>query len=217
MLHDGLSQLLYDNVLILKLVGHCKFYFPVTNFENMLEVTSQSEFSDPTYPHHYLGLPLIKTNCILRVGRNDINLNIVHATGFAEGFNCYRQYFIKRDDFTTIPGEGQIVFDCGACIGDISTVIAGMVGQRGQVHIFDPVPLHTKFCNLQATINPVLSDAFHINTLAVGKETSHVNRGHIMDSNSIEPGGLAINCYDTTNLDDYAANKNINNIKNRLC
>jgi len=126
--------------------------------------------------------------------------------------NSYRQYLISRNSFTFSPKPGDVVLDCGACIGEISTIFAGYVGDKGEVHLFDPIPLHARFCTLQASLNPILTDVFHINTLAVGEKTFKVNLGTKIDNNKIEPGKIKIEQFDTISLDDYVSSNSITKV-----
>jgi FkbM family methyltransferase len=103
------------------------------------------------------------------------------------------------------------VFDCGACIGEISALFANFVGAHGEVHLFDPVPLHTRYCQLQATLNPVISHVFKINAQAVSNITQEA-KGYKNDSNMISPGGLVIDSYSMISLDDYFFKNKISRI-----
>lgn len=100
----------------------------------------------------------------------------------------------------------DIVLDCGACIGDMALLFAGHVAMQGEIHLFDPIPLHARFCRLQASLNPSIAHLLHINELAVSNRT-YVTSGDKSDSDKIAPGGLAINSFASTRLDDYASSK----------
>jgi len=63
---------------------------------------------------------------------------------------------------------GNIFLDVGANIGYLSAIAANLVGPRGQVHSFEPVPAHfEKLCRL-VNLNP----SYHItaNPFAAGEE-----------------------------------------------
>lgn len=66
--------------------------------------------------------------------------------------------------------EGDTFIDIGANIGYLSAIAAGLVGNRGQVHSFEPVPRY--FLKLQdvALRNPGYS--IYANQIALGQESS---------------------------------------------
>ena len=90
-------------------------------------------------------------------------------------------------------------------------IFAGLVDVQGEVHLFDPIPLHARFCRLQASLNPSLAHVLHINELAVSNST-YVTHGYKRDSHQIAPGGLAIDSFTSTSLDDYADNKQLSRV-----
>ena len=65
---------------------------------------------------------------------------------------------------------GDIFFDVGANIGYLSAIGADLVGRRGQVHSFEPVPAHfEKLCRL-VDLNPEYN--ITANPFAAGEESS---------------------------------------------
>ncbi|MBN1632679.1 MAG: FkbM family methyltransferase [Ignavibacteria bacterium] len=201
--NDDLSKLLFDETLVLRSVGHRRFYFPVTDFSNIIEILDENPFINSELPDNILGLPLKLFDLRLPEYPDAEPIEMVTCKEDLSLLNDFRQYFIKRNSIEISPSEGDVVLDCGACIGDISLLFAGLVGKKGEVHLFDPVPLHARFCRFQASLNPVLTEVFKINELAVTDRT-YVNVGNKSDSGTIEPGGLAVDSFSATSLDDYA-------------
>ena len=107
--------------------------------------------------------------------------------------------FRRKIDFRSGSGEKCI-------LGDFSILFAGLVGAKGQVHAFDPIPLHNQYCALQASLNPSLAPALFFNTLAVGNR-SFTATGTRADSDRIDPGQIRIDSFDCTTLDDYASKR----------
>jgi hypothetical protein len=68
-----------------------------------------------------------------------------------------------------------VVLDCGACIGDFGTLFAALVGAGGAVHLFDPVPLHGRYCRNQMAVNPHLAPLLHPVQAAVGAASMSVS------------------------------------------
>ena len=211
LLEDGLSKLLFDSMLILRCSSYSQFYFPRINFEDFVSLINEEPFLSKDLPLDYIGLPLRVFNLELNHQHQISPLKVISTKTQIHLLNSYRQYFIQRDSVDLTPVAGDVVLDCGACIGEISVLIAGLVGIQGEVHLFDPVPLHARYCQLQASLNPKISHVLHINVLAVG-DTSQEVVGSQDDATSITPGGLCIDSFSTTTLDDYVSNKKLSRV-----
>ena len=202
LLQDDLSKLLFDNMLVLRCSSYGQFYFPRIDFEDFAAILSEEPFISKELPLDYLGLPLRVFKLNLRHRHQAPPLTVISTQAQIRLLNSYRQYFVRRESFDLTPVEGDVVLDCGACIGEISVLIAGLVGAQGEVHLFDPVPLHARYCQLQASLNPIIAHVLKINMLAVG-DGSRESAGSRNDANAISPGGLHIDSYAMTSLDDY--------------
>ncbi len=200
MLADDLSKLLFDSVLVLRTTDPGQYFFPRIDFDEFVTVLREEPFQSAELPRDYLGLPLLQLEIEVQgLGRR---LTTVTTKIQIDLLNGYRQYLVRRDGTSVAPREGEIVLDCGACIGEVSLLFANLVGDRGEVHLFDPVPLHARYCQLQASLNPALAHTLHVNSLAIG-ETSRAVEGVRADSARIAPGGLAIDRFSVTSIDDY--------------
>lgn len=205
-LADDLSRLLFDSSLVLRMTSHRQFYFPRIDFENLAQVEKTVPFAMNGLPSDYLGLPI--RTCDLSLQMPDaapVPLRVICTEQLIDGLNSYRQYLITRNGINVSPRHGEVVLDCGACIGDFSVLFAAMTGTTGQVHAFDPIPLHNRYCRLQAKINPKLASAMHFNELAVGARTSKASQP-IADCQKIDPGHrVDEDMFDCITLDDYAS------------
>lgn len=204
--NDELSKIIFDATLVLRATGFQKFFFPQTYFDDLIEIVDEKPFTDSDLPGDFLGIPLKIFDIRWIDLPHAIPLKIICCREDLILLNRYRQYFVRRHSFDISPVPGDIVLDCGACIGDVSLLFAGLVGRQGEVHMFDPIPIHGRYCRLQASLNPSLAHVLHVNELAVGNRT-YVKHGDKSDSDKIEPGGLAINSYASTSLDEYASSK----------
>jgi FkbM family methyltransferase len=204
MLADDLSKILFDAALVLRMTSHRHFYFPRIDFDDFVTVNSQKPFAMDNLPQSYLGVPLSLYELNLSTCIGIDPLKIICTEPQIQGLNSYRQYLVRRNGRDLSPVRGDVVIDCGACIGDFSTMFAAMVGPTGQVHAFDPVPLHARYCNLHASLNPGLAPSLHFNTLAVGDRTYTIE-GSQTDSEKINPGALEIDSFSCTTLDDYCS------------
>lgn len=203
LLADDLSRLLFDAALTVRLTDHRQFYFPRIDFDDLIEITDEVPFDRPEFPHDYLGVPL-RTFAVriperlaagtLRIVTRRIQLLLV---------NSYRQYLVRRQGIDISPRPGEVVYDCGACIGEISILFSGLVAPAGEVHLFDPMSLHTRFCRLQTDLNPALDAVCHINTCAVGKLSRDATAPQV-ESSKIEPGAISGDSFSCVTLDDYA-------------
>ena len=213
-LEDEYSKLQFDMYILLKVIGHKKFFFPRTYFEDFLLVENQKEFTSDL-PKDFSGLSIK----IFKVKVNDSkaeisDINLVTTEQLLMQANKWRQYFIRRNNLDMTPSQGDIVFDCGSCIGDTSLLFAAYAGTQGEVHSFDPVPLHNCYSRVQAELNPMLTEVFHINELAIGNSERKMV-GSIKDISKITAGGCAIDDFNITTIDSYSSklNKKVDYIK----
>lgn len=172
---------------------------------------SEEPFLANGLPHEYLGLPLKIFKLQINKSFQSPPLTIVSTNAHVTLLNSYRQYLVKRDSVCFSPTIGEVVLDCGACIGEMSILFAGLVGAKGEVHLFDPIPLHTRYCKLQALLNPLLANVLRINVMAVSDITREVD-GIQDDSDQISPGGLKIDCFAYTTIDDYVSQNNLHHL-----
>lgn len=208
MLADDVSRLCFDASLVLRLTSHRRFYFPRIDFDDLVEIRRSAPFDMDGLPKDYLGLPLRVSDLTLRMpGAPAVDLRAIVSDGMLSLVNSYRQYLVTRNGMNISPTSGEVVLDCGACIGDMSLLFAGMVGREGQVHAFDPLPLHNRYCALQAKLNPEYAAVLHFNAFAVGARSSQAQR-RADGSQQITPG-LRVDetAFDCISLDDYAASR----------
>ena len=211
LLQDELSKLLFDSMLVLRCSSASQFYFPRIEFANFVSIVKEDAFLSKELPLDYLGLPLRVFDLELHHQHQVSPLTVLSTKAQVNLLNSYRQYFVRRNSVDLTPVAGDVVLDCGACIGEISVLIAGLVGAQGEVHLFDPVPLHARYCQLQASMNPRIAHVLRMNVLAVGDSSRNV-AGRKSDSNSISPGGLSVDSYSTTTLDDYVSEKRLSRV-----
>ncbi len=211
LLEDALSRMLFDSMLILACTSYRQFYFPRIDYDDLVSIVRADAFVSDTLPADYLGLPLQVFTVDLHHDDCASRLVLVSTREMVNSINSSRQYLIRRESVDFTPAADNVVFDCGACIGDVSVLMAGFVGGGGEVHLFDPVPLHTRYCALQASLNSALSHVFHFNTLAIAAGTGEIT-GSRRDAASISPAGIAVDGYATTSLDDYVSSRRLSRV-----
>ncbi len=207
LLADEVSRITYDEAIILRMASCHRFFFTRNAFDDVAQVRSVTRFGRLGLPTKYQGLPIEQFG--LTVDGADIN--VVAASGFADMLNIWQQYLVKRDGLNFRPLPGEIVFDCGACVGDVSTVFAAMVGQSGRVFAFDPIPLHQKICAVQREINPALADTLNFISKAVGAETRRGSNDQ-SEFSEISPGAVDIDSFDMTTLDGFVADQKLDRV-----
>ncbi len=211
LLADGLSSMLFDAHLILKCTDPSRYLFPRAEHKDLLEIKNVRGFSVDGYPSRY-GHDQLLTCDVELLGQNaPARLQLISPMLTINLINRYRQYFVQRGSVSFVPLEGDIVFDCGACIGEISTLFAGLVGPNGRVHTFDPTPLHTKFIKLHSELNPHLEQVFKINEVAVD-QVSRARLDVEVRRMTVNPGKIEADEFSTTSLDDYARVEDVTHV-----
>lgn len=198
---DAASRLQFDEHLVLKVADHQHQFFPREEFEDLLEVLDERDFDEAGLPRHYLGLPL---HCFRVRSVGGETFEVVTTRLQMDLLNRFHQYVPVRDGVDLGPAPGETVIDCGACIGEVSIYFAARVGAGGAVHLFDPVPLHTGFCAMQARLNDEVGPALVINTLAVS-DVSHAGAARPDEGASavINPAAIPADAFPTTTIDAY--------------
>lgn len=205
LLVDAYSRRLFDDALVLKIVGYRRAFFSPEAFDTYLEVINEAQpFINPDFPNSYMGLPLY----IFDVHKNE-RAKIIATTGLIDSINLYRQYFVERDGINFSPQNGEIVLDCGGCVGEIATIFSMLVGKTGQVHLFDPMPTHIAFCNQQKILNPHLANRMHIIPMAIGATTNNQKPLSASSQSEIQPSAITNSSFPFISIDDYVQEHNI--------
>lgn len=82
-----------------------------------------------------------------------------------------RQYFLTRDAMTISPKKGDVVIDAGACFGDTALLFASAVGERGQIHSFEPLARQREVYQANVARNPHLAGSLHLHPWAVADKS----------------------------------------------
>jgi FkbM family methyltransferase len=202
---------MFDNYLILACVSEYNYYGKKIVYDNLLEVMSEEGYLG-VLPNSYCGLDLNKYKIKLTEKENSSEISLLTTELQISLTNKFRQYFPSWDGFDFYPKESDVIFDCGACIGDISAILASMIGENGRVYMFDPIPLHIQYCKEQMKMNESIAGRLIPVCSAVGENTVVSNSKVYSDNFKIEPGGLSIENCDFVRLDDYFYNNNIDRI-----
>lgn len=172
--------------------------------DSLIDIVEEQPFQHLVLPTHYMNAPLVKYKLALGGAEG----TLVATNSFVDGVNRYRQYFVTRGEVDYSPRSDDVVLDCGACIGDIGLVFALLVGKAGHVHLFDPMPAHVSFCQLQAEYNPNLASRMTIVAKAVGAISNDL-KAVTSTINEIRPDAIPDNTFPFISIDDYVRDTGI--------
>jgi FkbM family methyltransferase len=84
---------------------------------------------------------------------NDLDLEVITSRYGLYWMLQSDQYYLHRKGIFVGPQKGDVIFDCGSHVGDISLRFAVDVGPNGKVFGFDPDPHHVAICRENAARN----------------------------------------------------------------
>jgi FkbM family methyltransferase len=115
-----------------------------------------------------------------------------------------RQYFFERDGISILPERGDTVIDAGACFGDTALAFAQAVGEKGQVHSFEPMPRQKAVLDRNLAHNPQLAGRIEVHPYAVlnesGKQLNFADAG--VAARASGSGGVPVQ---SIAIDDFVA------------
>lgn len=200
------SRELYLEVLAYRIGGHLSFKIPVdfseddknqdwTEFNKAVDsVASEFESKFPGMRHF------------------DFEFNGKHyiCDCFSMTEYLYRnQYFYKDGDLSISPSDGDIVLDCGACLGDTAIIFGNSVGHQGHVYSFDPVLDHLNILDHNIMQNPNLN----VTKVPCGI-SNKVIEAEPVSLDKINPGFNAFGQYHipTTTIDYFVESNNLTKV-----
>ena len=200
---NDISKRFYDESLLLKVVGHNKYFFPRTYLTDLVSILNHELFLKDGMPRSKLNNRNLNIYDLKIYHQyNESKIKLISTAFNLNMINFFNQYLMKQNDISFIPKPDDIIFDCGACIGDNSVIFSHFLNTKGEVHLFDPVELHVKFCDLQKSLNPQLKNKFVINKKGVSNQTK--NSINDQEINQISTAQKINNDFETIRLDDYA-------------
>lgn len=151
------------------------------------------------------------------IGNVIFEFDLEHYRGTASMyFGSYALVLIQVMKRFLKPGDTFI--DVGANIGYLSAIGAGLVGPRGQVHCFEPVPDYFERLRRLAQLNPthsIVPNSYGLGEIA-GPQKIYVTRepgqSTFVPSYKMEPDILTTLDVSVARLDSYLATHNIGKI-----
>lgn len=125
----------------------------------------------------------------------------------------FGQYFPDGTARVCRPREGDIVLDCGSCVGDMSVLYAAAVGPGGRVIAFDPLPVHHRYLERQLDANPSLRGRITGVISAVGDMTHDPGADRSFDgAQEIQAGFRPDDRMRFLRLDDFVAAQGLDRV-----
>ena len=197
---DDMSKAQFDDVLLLRLCSFNSHYVSIVNFKPTLQLIERSFFKHELLASYYFfsHLEVFKYRC-----PDDSVVFVIGPSSLDTTLNNFHHYFPRRDFVSFLPKKGDIVFDCGACIGDMSIVYSAFVGVDGGVHCFDPSPLHGEYIKAQIELNPDLTDTLVFKEAMVSDVTISNDAVASISALEVRPGVHGLENCSSITLDDY--------------
>jgi FkbM family methyltransferase len=126
------------------------------------------------------------------------------------------QYFLRRSGAYLGPSPGDVVLDCGACVGDTAVKFAAHVGASGRVYAFDPFSTHVAIAR-DVTSRNLLSDRVTFYCCGVAERT-HPNITTALasygqgDPVRIEPGHRLDSVDASVTIDDFCRHEQVSRV-----
>jgi FkbM family methyltransferase len=126
------------------------------------------------------------------------------------------QYFLRRSGTYAGPSPGDVVLDCGSCLGDTAVKFAAHVGASGRVYGFDPSPQHVAIAREVAAHNR-LSDRVTFYCSGVAARTypdiaTALTSNRSADATAIQPGRRLEISDSTVTIDDFCRHERLTRI-----
>ncbi len=200
LLVDEASRALYDQLLLFRVLGHMHVRLPFNNPKNRAQIAAAELWRvEETKDVGAFG-PL----SIYQVPRDGHDIRIKGWKENATWTFLYRQYYFERDGVKIAPAPGDHVIDAGGCFGDTALGFADVVGERGHVYVFDPLPKHCSIMREAVAMNPSLAPRVSIFPVGLADEVNDV--AQLPQNDMINPGArIVMGIVPTTTIDELAA------------
>lgn len=101
-------------------------------------------------------------------------------------------YDYKNGDETVMVENDDVVYDCGACMGDSTQKFAVQAGKNGTVEAFDFLPNHINITTHNALQNPDISERIKVHPFAVGEKTQNIDLAYQNNQDTLIKPGASI-------------------------
>jgi FkbM family methyltransferase len=208
-LADEASRQAFDAHLLLQVLGPWQFAY-APRIEPPLTVSAQRPFDDVVLSADYMGLSLEWFDVLL--AETDERVEVLTTRLQTHLLECFGQYFPDGAARVCRPRDGDVVLDCGSCVGDMSVVYAAAVGRTGRVVAFDPLPVHHRYLERQLEANPAFRDRITAIESAVGDTTREPSSGKRDRADRISAGFRPDDQMRFVRLDDFVADHGLDRV-----
>jgi FkbM family methyltransferase len=199
LLADEASRSLYDQLLLFRVLGHLHVRLPFNTPENRAQIAAAERWAIQETSDTGAFGPL----SIFLVPGDGHDIRIKGWKENATWTFLYRQYYFERDGVRIAPAPGDHVIDAGGCFGDTALGFADVVGERGHVYVFDPMPKHCSIMGEAVAMNPGLAPRISIFCVGLADEVRNVPP--LTDGDTINPGACIVTDeVPTTTIDELA-------------
>ena len=186
LLEDEASRELFDQLILFRVMGHHHVRLPFNTASNRAHiVTAGSWRVEDTEDVGAFG-PL----SIFVVPGNGHDIRVKGWKENVAWTFLYRQYYFDRAGMKIQPAPGDHVIDAGGCFGDTALGFADVVGDRGHVYVFDPLPRHCAIMRQALQMNPILAPRITLFATGLSDRTNEV--APLPEDGRIDPGARIV-------------------------
>lgn len=204
LLEDEASRALYDQLLLFRVLGHLHVRLPFNNPKNRAQIAAAERWHVQETKDVGAFGPL----SIYQVPGDGHDIRI---KGWKENVTwtfLYRQYYFERGGVKIAPAPGDRVIDAGGCFGDTALAFADVVGERGHVYVFDPLPKHCAIMREAVAMNPSLAPRISIFPVGLADQVNDV--AQLPEDDMINPGArIVMDEVPTTTIDEIATRNDV--------
>jgi FkbM family methyltransferase len=194
LLADEPSRLLFDQLVLFRLLGHHHVRLPFNtaatrNYHATTDVWKVEETADIGVlgALSIFAIPLDDDVLCFKCWHGNIAANLI-----------FHQYYFDRDGVRIAPTLGDHALDVGGCFGDTALFFARDVGPSGCVYTFDPMPKHCSIMRETFAMNPDFSDRIKLFGFGLSDANS---AGSTSTRQGIDPGARLSDDLPTRTLD----------------
>ncbi len=203
LLSDEASRDLYDQLILFRVLGHMHVRLPFNNPTNRAQIAAAELWRVAETNDVGAFGPL----SIYQIPRDGHDIRIKGWKENATWTFLYRQYYFERDRVIIAPAPGEHVIDAGGCFGDTALGFADVVGERGHVYVFDPLPKHCSIMQEAVAMNPSLAPRVSIFPVGLSDQVNEFPP--LPQDEMINPGARIMGEVPTTTIDELAARNTI--------
>ena len=209
LLVDEASRLLFDQLVLFRLLDHLHVRLPYNNEETK----TYNDIADGWRVQETDDAGLMGKLAIFDVPRmNDSSIRIkCWRENIAATFMC-RPYYFNRDGYCVEPAAGEHIIDAGGCFGDTALAFAAVAGESGHVYTFDPMPKHCAIIRENLAMNPVLASRISVHEFGLSN-VERAGLGFAGQEGVINPGATAFgDAVSTSTLDGLVTDGTVSRV-----